>query len=73
MAGKIGAALVSFDLMSVRETMRKPILLDILRVLCSIRTRHTNAEIEGFISNALTGGVLPKRAKKQIEDLLEQA
>jgi len=53
--------------------MRKPILLDILRVLCSIRTRHTNAEIEGFISNALTGGVLDKRAMKQIEDLWEQA
>lgn len=72
LAGKIAAALVSFDLMSVKETMRKPILRDILRVLCSIRTHHATSEIEGFISKALTGGVLDKKSQKEIEDLLEQ-
>lgn len=73
LAGRIAARLVCFDPMGVRESMRKSILLDILRVLCSIKVRHQTAEIEGFIAKALTGGVLDKGSKGEIENLLQQA
>lgn len=63
LAGRIAARLVCFDPMGVRESMRKSILLDILRVLCSIKVRHQTAEIEGFIAKALTGGVLDKGSR----------
>jgi len=70
--GKVATALLSFDLTAVKDTMRKSMLMDILRILCSIRTRQKTAEIESFVSNALAGEVLGKRSKKQIEDLLSQ-
>jgi len=67
---KIAARLVTFDLMSVKETMRKAILLDILNVLLIIRKNYKTDEIEDFIFNALSGGILDKKTKKQIEKLL---
>jgi hypothetical protein len=67
---KVAGRLISFDLMSVKETMRESILLDILNVLLIIRKELKNEEIESFILNALSGGVLDKKSKKQIEALL---
>jgi hypothetical protein len=67
---KIASRLISFDLFSVKETMRKSILLDILNVLLIIRQELKTDKIESFILNALTGEVLDKKAKKQIEALL---
>ncbi|MGI5876816.1 MAG: hypothetical protein ACOX6X_08440 [Dethiobacteria bacterium] len=67
---KIASRLISFDLMAVKETMRKSILLDILNVLFIIRKRYKTDEIESFISNALSGEILDKKSKKQIEALL---
>ena len=67
---KIASRLISFDLMSVKETMRKSILLDILNVLSLIRKKLKTDELESFILNALSGEILDKKSKKQIEALL---
>ncbi len=67
---KIAARLVSFDLMSVKETMRKSILLDIINILLLIRKELRSEEIEGFILKALSGEVLDRKWKKQIEAAL---
>lgn len=67
---KIASRLISFDLMAVKETMQKSILLDILNVLLMIRKDHKSDEIERFILKALSGGKLDKKSKKQIESLL---
>lgn len=67
---KISSELISIDLMLIKETMRKSILLDILNVLIIIREKHKTAEIESFILKALTGEMLDKKSKKQIEILL---
>lgn len=63
---KIASRLIALDLMSIKETMRKSILLDILNVLLVIRKEQRTDEIETFIQNALLGEILDKRSKKQI-------
>ncbi|HHT74016.1 MAG TPA: hypothetical protein GX008_09920 [Firmicutes bacterium] len=45
--------------------------VDIGLFLCSIRRRYTTAGIESFITDALEGGVLDAKAKKQIENLIQ--
>jgi len=50
--------------------MRKSVLLDILNVLLLIRKELKADEIESFILNALSGEILDKKSKKQIEALL---
>ena len=67
---KIAASLVSLDLLFVKETMRKVILQDIINVLCVIRKFGSSDSIESYISAALSGEILDKKAKKQIEALL---
>lgn len=67
---KIASRLITFDLMAVKETMRKSILLDILNVLLTIRQNHKTDEIESFIFNTFSGEILDKKSKKQIEVLL---
>lgn len=67
---RIASRLISFDLMAVKETMRKSILFDILNVLLLIRKGHKTDEIENFILNALSGEILDKNSKKQVEVLL---
>jgi hypothetical protein len=67
---KIASALINLDLMAVKETMRKSILLDILNVLIIIRKSHKTDETESFILNSLSGEILDKKSKKQIEVLL---
>jgi len=67
---KIASKLVLFNLMAIKETMRKSILLDILNALLIIRKSLKTDEIESFILNTLSGEILDKKAKKQIEALL---
>lgn len=67
---KIAGKLMSLDLMSIKETMRKCILLDILDILLLIRKERKTDAIESFILDALSGEILDKKAKKQIEALL---
>lgn len=67
---KIASRLMAFRLEDVKETMRKSVLLDILDVLLLIRKEYKSGEIDSFILNALTGDLLDKKSKKQIEALL---
>jgi hypothetical protein len=61
---------MSVNISDVKETMRKLILTDILSVLALIRKDQTTDEMEGYIFNALSGGILDKKAKKHIEEML---
>ena len=67
---KIANALMSIQLANVNDTMRKSTLLDILNVLVMIRKQQRTDEIECYIFNALSGGILDKKAKGQIEAML---
>lgn len=66
----IAKALMELDLTAVRETMRKLVLFDIMQVLAAIRKVKTSGAIESYITDAMTGGILDKKAKKQLEELL---
>jgi len=68
---KITDCLISFDLNDIKETMRKPILLDILNALLAIRKELKTDEADNFIMNALSGEILDKKSKKQIEHELQ--
>ena len=61
----IASALISFDIMAVKETMRKSILSDILNVLLIIRQEYKTDEIESFIFTALSGEILDKRQRNK--------
>lgn len=63
----IASALITFDVMAVKETMRKSILTDILNVLLLIRKEYKTDATESFIITALSGEILDKKTKKQIE------
>lgn len=67
---KIAKKLMAIDISKVKETMRKLILIDILNVLAIIRKYQKSDEIESYIFDALSGGLLDKKAKKQVESLL---
>ena len=67
---KIANKLMSINIMDIRATMQKLILIDILEALAMIRKYQTNNEIESYILNALSGGVLDKKAAKQVEAML---
>ena len=67
---RIANMLMSIDMLEVKETMRKSILLDILNVLVIIRKSLKNDKIDSFIFNSLSGGILDNKSIKQIEMLL---
>jgi len=56
--------------MAVRETMRKPVLLDLLGTLLIIRQELRTDAAEQFILAALSGELLDKKSKKQFEAAL---
>jgi hypothetical protein len=58
--------LVAIDLMERKETQRKILLLDILRVLATIRKLQPDERIDAFIQNALTGSLLDSKSKKMV-------
>jgi predicted HAD superfamily phosphohydrolase YqeG len=53
--------------MSVKKTMRKSILLDVLNVLIIIKKKLKTDEMENFILKALSGEILDNKAKKQVQ------
>lgn len=67
---KIANAIMSINISEVKETMRKVTLTDILSVLAIIRKHGTTDEIEDFIFKALSGGILDKKAIKQVEAMM---
>jgi hypothetical protein len=68
---KIANKLMDIDILGIKTTMQKFILLDILDILLVIRKYQTVDKIESYIFNALSGEILDKKAKKRIESMLE--
>ena len=68
--GKIAEALMSVDILSAKETMRKLFLLDIINILILIRKDERTAQTEKYISDALTGGILDSKSKKAVQAAL---
>ena len=68
---KIANRLMSINISDIKETMRKLTLIDILNILILIRKYNTTDEIESYIFNALSGEILDKKAKKQIESSIK--
>ena len=69
-AEEISRALLMYDVMSVRETMRKLILLDIVTVLAAIKKTHPDPEIDAYLLSALSGEILDAKSKKALQKLL---
>jgi hypothetical protein len=67
---EIANKIMSINITEIKETMRKLILIDILSILSMIRKYQTNDDIEDYIVNALTGGLLDKKSIKQVESML---
>jgi hypothetical protein len=68
-AKTIAEALLKYDMMSVRESMRKLILTDIY-TLIKIQRLEKNERISSFITTALTGEILDKKSKQVIMKLM---
>ena len=66
----IAESLMKIDLSSARETMRKSILADIVITLLTVRKSSAAKQIDKYIENALSGSLLDKKTKKDIEKLL---
>lgn len=64
---KIAAHLMSIQLDTVRDTMRKLILFDILNILLQLRKEQSDSTIDSYIFGALSGEILDKKSKKLIE------
>jgi hypothetical protein len=67
---KIAKQLMAINLFEIKETMRKLILMDILNILVLMRSKKQDSQIESYIMDALTGEILDKKAKKQLEAML---
>lgn len=63
-------ALMGIDIPALKDSQRKLILLDILHALISVRRVQPTAEIDVYIHNALTGGLLDKKSMREIQGLL---
>ena len=68
--GRITEKLTAIDLMQRKETQRKLLLLDILSVLILIQKHRPDPQIERYLQNALTGGMLNPKEKKQIMSMI---
>ncbi len=66
----IADKLMSLDLSKIRETMRKSVLTDIVAALAEIQRIRPADKIGRYILDALTGGLLDKKAAKMIESKL---
>jgi len=67
---RIVKALLSLDMEKVKETMRKSILLDIINIFVILKKDYRYDEMDGYILSALTGEILDKKSKKQIQTAL---
>lgn len=69
--GRIADGLMSIRLEAVKETMRKLVLFDILNALVLIRKQESSDDLESYIIDALSGGILDKKSINQLEALLK--
>ena len=69
LGGAIGERLTALDLTTIKETMRKLVLQEIIDVLLLIRTQSgwSNEALEAYLLNALSGGLLDAKAKKLLQ------
>ncbi len=67
---KIADRLMDVQISRIRASMQKLVLMDILNILAFIRKYQTRDTIEKYISDALAGEILDKKAKKQLEQAL---
>ena len=65
-AGQISDAILTVDLLSYKDTMRKLILVDLIEVLLITRSIHPSEAIEQYLFSALSGSILDEKSKKQI-------
>lgn len=65
LAGEISAALMQLDLTTIKETMRKLVLTDVMEALLFAREIAPIAAIEEYLFAALNGGILDEKTKKQ--------
>ena len=65
LSGEIASALMRIDLLSIKETMRKLVLTDIIEALLLARQIAPDAAIEEYLFAALGGGILDEKTKKQ--------
>lgn len=63
-------ALFRIDINQQRDTMKKLILLDIIGALAEIQKLERSDDIAEYFLKAMTGGILDKKAAKQIEQYL---
>lgn len=66
LAKTIAERLLSLNLLELRDTMRKLILLDIVDVLLLIRELESIDGVDAYLSAALSGDLLDAKTKKQI-------
>ncbi|MEL7608065.1 MAG: hypothetical protein AAGU74_01005 [Bacillota bacterium] len=64
------AILINIDVNTLKDTQKKLILIDILSALAAMRKVHPSGEIEEYVRRAVTGGILDKKAVRQLESLL---
>lgn len=67
---KIAHALMNIDIATLRPTMRKLVLMDILQVLLHIRRHQPASTIDAYIFDALSGSIFDGKSKKQIQKAL---
>ncbi len=68
--GMVKKALYQIDISQQRDTMKKLILLDIIGALAEIQKLERSDDITEYLLKAVTGGILDKKAVKQIEQYL---
>lgn len=61
--------LMGIDIPKHKETQQKLLLMDILNVLSQIQKIKPCKDIEKYVKDAVTGGILDKKAVKQVEKL----
>ncbi len=66
----IAEALLQYDIMSVRKSMQKLILMDIIYTLIEVQRNHKNEEISLFIAAAFSSEILDEKSKKSIMKLI---
>ena len=66
LGGRVAASLLSLNLLDIRDTMRKLVLIDIINVLLLIRETEPTDAIDAYIFSALSGDLLDAKSKKQI-------
>ncbi len=70
LAEKIADALISLDMTTIRTTMRKSVLTDILSVLAAVRKQLSSDKVDAYIAQALSTDVLDRKTIKEVENML---